>query len=169
MSHLPIPQIRTADPALLAGLREVDPTTELVYLGLKEASATWALMRLRPLNDARMKAARNMLRTTLEHSLKAGGIDERRWYARLRSYRMALMGYTVIGIWDLTESPDARILADFKWRAWMLRHDMPYDDEQAEQEARAQKAREAFSDPWLAKQASRALRNPRTVSMNYEH
>ena len=160
MTSLPIPRIRDADPALLAGLREVDPTTELIYLGGKR----WSLMRLRPMTDERIRGAERLLEATLGHSLKANTEDERRWYMRLRQTRMHLMGYTVVSNWEFDGDPDQRVLQDYRYRAWRLRRDEPYDDPEADREKGAAKVHEALYDPYLALQMSKAARNRTSVT-----
>jgi hypothetical protein len=160
VTELPIPRVRDADPALLAGLREVDPTTELIYLGEKR----WSLMRLRPLNDERIRGAERLLKATLGHSLKPNTDDERRWYMRLRQTRMHLLGYTVVSNWEFDGDPDGRVLQDYRYRAWRLRHDQPYDDHEAEREKAAAKDHENLYDPDLAAKMSKAARNPVSVS-----
>jgi hypothetical protein len=160
MTHIPIPRIRDADPALLAGLREVDPSSELIYLGEKR----WSLMRMRPLTDERIRGAERLLQATLGHSLKANTEDERRWYMRLRATRMHLMGYTVVSNWEFDGAPDARVLQDYRYRAWRLRRDEPYDDPEAEREANAANVHKDLYDPYLAKQMSKAARNRTSVT-----
>lgn len=159
---LPIPQSRTAPPEILAGLREVDATTEMIYLN----DGHWVVMRLRPLNDVRIKSARQGMQTTVEQTLKAGGIVERTWYARLRSYRMAMLGYTHVTAWDFDGDPDHRVVQDYRMRAWKLRHDVPYDDHLIEDDKRRQAAKDALLDPYAAAEISRSLRNPVSLTVN---
>lgn len=161
MSTFPIPRIRDADPALLAGLREVDPSADLVYLGEKR----WMVMRMRPLNDARIDGARRMMATLHAQTVEAGTRDERAWYQRYRATRMHLQGYTVVSSWTFDRDPDWRVVQDFRERAWRLRHDQPYDDPEAERERAVQKQKEILYDPSLARLMAKAARNPRTVSM----
>ncbi len=157
---LPIPRIRTADPSLLAGLREVDPTTDLIYLGGKK----WSLMRLRPLNDERIRGATRFLEAIHGHSIQANTDDERRWYMRLRAARMHVAGYTVVSNWEFEGDPDHRVLEDYRYRAWRWRRGEAYDNPDDETEARAQRARDALSDPYLAKSLARAARSPVSVT-----
>lgn len=161
MQQLPIPTIRTAPPEVLAGLRAVDATVEMIYLG----DGNWAVMRLRPLNDARLRIAHGLMAATVSQSIQTGGLPEREWYRRLRNFRMALMGYTHIAAWHFNGDPDQRCVRDLEWRAWKLRHDIPYDDQLAFDDARRDKARAELLDPYAAAAASRSLRNPVSLTM----
>jgi hypothetical protein len=144
----------------MSALRDVDPTTELIYMGGGE----WALMRLRPLNDYRIAVAHRTLGVTLDQCIKGGGMEERQWYARLRGFRMNILGYSHIGTWQFDHEPDWRIVHDFRERAWKLRHDIPYDDTLAEADRRRDAAKARLSSPEAAREVTRALRNPRTVT-----
>lgn len=158
---LPLPRLRDADPAILSGLREVDPTTEFVYLG----DGRWDILRLRPKNDYRIGVARRAFQACVEQTVRAGGLDERVWYRRLRLYRMAIMGYSFVTSWTFIGDPDWRVVQDYKYRAWRLRHDQPYDDPDTARLAEKDAALKDLLDDGRAREASRALRNPTTVTM----
>lgn len=161
---LPIPQIRSCDPALLAGLREVDPTTELVYLGQSKTGAKWSLMRLRPKNDHRIRTAGRFIDAMRQHWIEPNTDDERRWYMRLRAALMHLAGYSVISNWEFQHDPDARVLEDYRYRAWRLRHDEEYDDPDVDRMARVQELKKEFEDESRARDLERMSRCPVTIS-----
>ena len=162
MTQLPIPRIREADPAIVAGLREVDPTTEMIYL----QDGRWDILRLRPKNDYRMTIAARTFAAAVNQTVKAGGLPERTWYRRLRLYRMAMMGYSFVTSWTFQGDPDWRVVKDYRERAWKLRHDVAYDDDETDRIRAADEMRKELLDPSRAREASRALRNPVTFTYN---
>lgn len=164
MTELPIPRIRSCSPELLAGLREVDPTSELVYLGQSKNGAKWSLMRLRPKNDYRMAIAGRFLDAVKMHWVEPNTDDERRWYMRIRTARLHLAGYSVISNWEFEGSPDARVLVDYRYRAWRLRHDEEYDDPDTDRLAAIGEAKKAMADESRAREVERFSRSPVSVT-----
>ena len=147
---------------MLAGLREVDPTTEMIYLG----DGRWDILRLRPKNDYRLNIAARTFAAAVNQTVKAGGLPERVWYRRLRLYRMAMMGYSFVTSWTFDHDPDWRVVKDYRERAWKLRHDIAYDDDDAPRQVKRDAMLKELADPSRAREASRALRNPVTLSYN---
>jgi hypothetical protein len=160
----PVPRIRSCSPELLQGLREVDPTSELVYLGQTKNGAKWSLMRLRPKNDYRMAVAGRFYDAVKMHWVEPNTDDERRWYMRLRAARLHLAGYSVISNWEFESDPDQRVLVDYRYRAWRLRHDEAYDDPDQDRLAAVTDAKKAMEDESRARDLARMARCPVTVS-----
>lgn len=158
-----LPTLRTAPPEIVAALKEVDPTAELVYFG----DGRWDLLRLRPKTDARMRSVNAMLRTAAEACAQRR-LGERGWYRNLRLARLLRLGYVVFGRWRLAHDPDHRIVHAFRRAMWEYHHDR--NDQLIAQrwsarEARADALRREFGDPARAREASRALRHPVTFTV----
>lgn len=158
-----LPTGREAPPEVTRGLKDVDPSAELVYMG----DGRWDLLRMRPKTDDRAQVASLMLQNAYRACGK-GRLAEQGWYRALRFARLIRHGYIVFGRYRLGRDPDARIVHEFRRAMWEYRHD--HNDEAIEakwnwREREAQTRRAAFSDLSAAREASRALRNPTTFTM----
>jgi hypothetical protein len=159
------PHLRLAPPHVLAGLREVDPTADLVYLGWRR----WMLVSVRQdLMDSWYKQRNGQFSTLRRHALGML-VNARRllelWetnpkyranpgaYRRLiNRHDMALLAYQgarPITDYTVQGEPTAAIVDDFKRRDWLYRNTT--DDEllaqvNAPKEQQQAEARAQFSD-----------------------
>lgn len=159
-----LPTGRTAPPELTRGLKEVDPTAELVYIG----DGRWDLMRLRPKNDDRAHVANAMLMNAYK-ACQVGKLQEHGWYRALRFARLLRLGYVVFGRYRLERDPDWRIVHDFRRAIWEYTHD--HNDETIEykwnwRERKAEEIRARLGDRSAARDAVHALRNRMTMTVN---
>lgn len=164
LSPSELPTGRTAPPELTRGLKEVDPSAELIYMG----DGRWDLLRLRPKNDVRLGVASMMLATAYR-ACQLGKLGEAGWYRALRFARLLREGYVVFGRYRLDHDPDWRIVHDFRRAMWEYAHD--HNDEAIEhkwewRDRKADQLRAKLGDMAFAREASRALRNPTTFTVN---
>lgn len=158
-----LPTGRTAPPEVVAALREIDPTAELIYMG----DGRWDLLRLRPKNDDRELVASGLLATAYGACQK-GRLAEHGWYRALRFARLVRQGYVVFNRYRINGDPDARIVHEFRRAIWDYTHD--HNDQLIEhkwnwRDRAVEQKRAAFGDLYAAKAASRAARNPTTFTM----
>lgn len=132
---------RLPPPEVVDGLREVDPTAELIYVG----KGRWLLGSVQPDRERRKLAVRAMAayRTVLDHTAPAAGSHvegagtplqlDAKTRAELR-YRLWRKKLQLQGFRDITlfrQEPDSAVVDAFRMMDWFHRH------MQAEAERRA--------------------------------
>ena len=151
---------RSAPPGLSRALEDASPGARLVYLG----HGYWQLVRPRPKNDDRMTAARQALAVAAARRPQK---NEGEWVRRVRRNALAAAGYL---LWPrvswYAHDPDERIVQEFREGLYRLAHepDLLTQMDHAER-ARQDAAVKACGDPDMAKEASRAARNPTTFTV----
>lgn len=140
------PSERTCPPALLAELRRVEPTAELLYVG----EGRWVLGTVRPYWPNIQKAIGTLLKMERENASKLVAIavdaevnsdPARRREAARKSARNAawlrviIQGFRPIADYTITGEPDSRILLDFQRRDYLFRVQPDANDADNEAEA----------------------------------
>lgn len=109
MTCIAFPQSRTAPPALLQQLREIDANAELVYFG----AGRWALGVYRPHRQVIAAAARRL--AFLSHFARATRDD-------VHGTRLETTGFRPIHWYTIQGEPDGRIVEDFRLRDFNYRN-----------------------------------------------
>jgi len=109
--HLYLPSPREAPTDLVAGLREIDPRAELVYLGL----GVWVLGAVSPNQERERKAGRWI---TLERKLP----QEKQSMGRYRFARWHLDGFGFVDFFDESDLWNGRVLHEFRYADFRYRH-----------------------------------------------
>lgn len=153
---------RTAPPALVRALKEVDPTAELVYVG----GGGWQLMRLRPKTDARLRQAGQLL-ARASRMCQSGKLTESGWVGALRRAELLREGYIAWpGLYRFPGDPDYRIVRDFREARWRMLHERDLMDQlEYQEDHKSDRAVAALTSMDAAKEASRAARNPHTLTV----
>ena len=135
------PQAREAPSHVRRGLRDLDPTSEVVYLGPRQ----WMVGRVRP-NVLAYKQAVDMLDNADTMSVRASDTTSRR--ARVAFALLALQGFRPVEQYTLRDL-DSRVVRDFQISQWKMLHirDMELLDslDEPEREARELAHRELTS------------------------
>lgn len=147
------PQLRICPAYVLAGLRAIEPTADLLYFG----RGRWLLGYLK--RDARLIAegekilksalwleaiSRNNPRFTINPA------HQRRVAGRVELALLAVQGWRFIGEYQRRGSPDWSIVEDFRRADWMFRHltdDQFFAMIDAPREQRIAQARADLADP----------------------
>lgn len=103
-----IPAERRAPPRVLAALRRVDPTADLLYLGEGE----WWLGSMKP-NQHRRRIGENIKRIELAKPHPS--------WAQLRYAEAAMLGFTFIA--TVYGEPNGQTVDQFRESDWVYRHD----------------------------------------------
>ena len=132
MPSLQYPSERTCPPALLAELRRIEPTAELLYVG----EGRWLLGTVRFRWDNYAKAARALAKIERDNAtnltaivahaevgrdkatLRAAAYRQSRNMAYLRA---VMQGFRPIADYTIQGEPDSRIVHDFARRDWLFR------------------------------------------------
>lgn len=118
------PQLRIPAPHVVAGLREVDPTAEIVYFG----RGRWLLGSVRPSTLLREPAER-VLRSALRmldialHNEKFtfNPANARRLFGRVDFAVLALQGFRFVHEYRVQGELSSAIVEDFRKADWMYR------------------------------------------------
>lgn len=105
------PTLRTPPSDLVARLREIDPTAELVYVG----AGHWALGSVQPNSDREQRARQTLgfyLHLPAEFHSPGPVI-----YARMR-----MQGFRHIALYSEDDLTNGRLLLDFRERDWNYRN-----------------------------------------------
>jgi hypothetical protein len=147
-SLVQFPALRTPSEYVVRGLREIDPTADLVYFG----RGRWILGSVRPDVAVRAQAERILDRA---YKLAAFAMNNprfkvnpgniRRLLGRIDFAYLGLQGFRFIHEYRIQGSPDSAIVEDFRRADWMHRNtsDAEFErlldapKEQARAEARA--------------------------------
>lgn len=129
---------RAAPPAVLERLREVDPATELVYLG----RGLWALGSVAPHRERRARAVQMIER---QRALP----PERRNAGTVRYAKLLAQGFRVVDIYDEAQVESGYVVRDYRFRDWRYRNEA--------EEAFAERAREAEGADELERRILAAL------------
>jgi hypothetical protein len=152
------PQLRTAPKDVVRGLREVDPTAELVYL----EKGRWLLGSVRWNRDL-VAAARRILGRALKvahNSTKHGPTHQIEHLPRVRGRvqfaLLAMQGFRPITEYKIQGSPDSRVVEDFRRRDWLFKNTSDLEHEamlSSESEERKREARADLTDSERARDA----------------
>lgn len=129
-----VPQLRHAPESVRRGLRSLDPTAEVLYLGWME----WIVGRVRPTNDA-TRAAHGLLRHYW--AMNAQARASKRGVQRYRFALAAAQGFRPVQRYQLRDLDD-RIVTDFSESQWRMQHqtgDLLDQWERADEAEREQK------------------------------
>lgn len=151
-----LPQAVTAPSWLLADLRAIDPSLDLIYMG----QGKWLVGSVRP-NSIRRQMATRMLDTAMSQ-LSVGARLTSRGIGRIRLALLAVQGFSPIA--EYSGVPSGRIVEDVRRKDWMYRHLSDNDVQRlldAEQEERREDALASAADPG---RATDAWRHWRTLS-----
>ena len=96
---------------MVARLRDVDPTAELIYLG----AGQWLLGSVQP-NEARRLAGGRMIARQLALP------PERRSVGAIRLGTLFRQGFRPIAIYEEADLDSGFVVADFRFRDWRYRH-----------------------------------------------
>lgn len=135
-----IPTTREVPADVRRGLRALDPTAEVVYLGFGK----WVVGRVRPTDDS-MRIARHMLASYWRLPAAARGTKR-----SLQRYRFALacqQGFRPVAQYVLRDL-DGRVVREFQESQWRMTHqrgDLLDEYEQAEAQDKAER-REQLRD-----------------------
>lgn len=120
------PVSRESPPHVVAGLREVDPTAELLYF----RNGRWFMGTVRPQRDLILRATRIVARALgviarhVAQSKTGGRVTvDRRSRDRLELFLLAMQGFRPIAEYVLHGEPDSAIVNDFRYRDWRYRHE----------------------------------------------
>jgi len=155
---------RSAPPGIQRALDEIVPGAALVYLG----QGHWQLIRPAPKNDDRLRSARRALATV---AARRPSRSEGEWARRVRRNRLGVEGYLLWPkVFRFDGDPDGSVVHEFRRGMYYVRHGIEGRDlldhlEREEEDAKA-KARAALGDPAMAREATRAARNPVTFTVN---
>lgn len=160
-SALDFPQARTAPAHVIDGLRAVDPSAALVYLG----DGRWLLGSVRPSAIRRAQAAsiiQNALdtfdRTGARTGAKGDPHADPRTRDRLALGLLAYQGFSPIAEYTIAGEPDSAIVHDLARRDWLYRtlSDQAVEASwTADQDAAAAEARADLADEARARDAWR--------------
>lgn len=148
-----VPQARTAPEHVRRGLRELDPTAEVIHLG----AGRWIVGRVRPTVHARRTAERML--ETFETALSNGAKMSPRGREKARFALLALQGFRPVAEYRLRDL-DWRVVEDFRVSQWRMLHedaDRLLDAMEAEEEAQRAAARAELADEHRAREAHRFL------------
>lgn len=122
--HVQFPQIRTAPIDVVRGLREVDPTAELVYM----ERGRWLLGSVRWNRDLVQQSARILARA-IEAASRASKFAPTHQMEQLRRIRgrvqfavLGSQGFRPITEYVIQGAPNSRIVEDFRRRDWMFKN-----------------------------------------------
>lgn len=148
-----VPQVREAPSHIRRGLRDLDATAELLYMG----DGRWMVGRVRP-NVHTHRIATTML-DTFTRNLSQGQQLSPRGKAKARFALLALQGFRPVAEYRMNQ-PDWRIVEDFRVSQWRMLHEDPdalLDDMEAREQAKKDAARAEIADEYRAKDAHRFL------------
>jgi hypothetical protein len=155
------PRLRTTPDYVVRGLREVDPTAELVYIG----RGKWLLGSVR-WDRRHVSAARKRLDAAFGAVKRIG-----QWKAshprvgqRVAYWTLALQGFRPIAEYKLQGEPDSRIVNDFRRMDWMYKNTSDNQLERLLDEPYETGRREARADLTDEARARDAWRNTFTLS-----
>lgn len=160
-SLVQFPALRTAPEHVVRGLREIDPTTELVYFG----RGRWILGSVRPDVAVAAQAERILGRAyklaafaAENPRFKVNPSNIRRLLGRIDFAYLALQGFRSIAEYRVQGAPDSAIVEDFRRADWMFKHTT--DEElwqmlEAPKEKARAEARADLADPARARDAWR--------------
>jgi hypothetical protein len=106
-----LPSARVAPDYVVAQLREIDPTVDLVYLGL----GVWILGSMQP-NSHRRKIAERLLENERERP------EQLQSMGRYRMARLIREGLRVIDLVDESAINSMKVVRDFRYADWRYRH-----------------------------------------------
>lgn len=111
MGKLPIEVAgdRTAPAYLVAALRRIDPTLDLIYGG----DGRWMVLTYRP-RVHRIRTGHGLLRTTMRSDHPDPGVA-RQGFAMIA-------GYALVGSFVIEGEPDWRIVEEIRAADWLYRH-----------------------------------------------
>lgn len=112
MRYTSLPAVYEPPANVLAALREVDPTVDLVYLGL----GVWVLGSVKP-NAHRARVGQRLFAGELRRPLEAQSMGRFRWA------RLILQGFRPIDLLDYSDIPSGRVVRDFRYADYRYRHD----------------------------------------------
>lgn len=148
-SLVDFPQSRECPPDIRRGLRALDPTAEVVYLGPRH----WIVGRVRPNQHVR-KIAEGMLDdVTRVLSVRAQNTESRR--KRVALACLALQGFRPVQEYRLNDL-DGRVVKEFQESQWRMLHTSDNQLERewdAEQEAIRERNRRELGDQYRAADA----------------
>ena len=155
------PALRTAPEHVVRGLREVDPTAELVYFG----RGRWILGSVRPDSDVIAQAERILRRAYklaafAENNprFKVNPANIRRLLGRIDFAYLGTQGFRFIHEYRIQGEPTSAIVEDFRRADWMHKHTTDEEFERmldAPKEKARVEARADLADPARARDAWR--------------
>lgn len=148
-----VPQAREAPEHIRQGLRDLDPTAEVIYLGPMQ----WLVGKVRPNVHSRRIAV--TLLDTFTSQLSTGQRLSPRGQRRARFALLALQGFRPVEEYRMRDL-DWRVVEDFRVSQWKMRHTNPdalLDDMERAEEARKAAARAEIADEYRAAEAHRFL------------
>ena len=134
------PEVRTCPSDTLRALRAYDPTVDVLYLGPSPKGGRWLMGSVR--SDA--ITHRTAARVLASLAKVPGHRRDVAWYRRVRLAQVGLQGFKGRAIYECVE-PDARMVRDLKYTAWLNEH-----ESDAEFEASMDAEREALQRANLA-------------------
>lgn len=160
-SLVQFPALRTAPEHVVRGLREIDPTTELVYFG----RGRWILGSVRPNVDVRAQAERILDRAyklaafaANNPRFKVNPSNIRRLLGRIDFAYLGTQGFRCIHEYRIQGAPDLALVEDFRRADWMYHNTSDEEFERLldapKEKARAE-ARADLTDPARARDAWR--------------
>lgn len=155
------PFSREAPPELVRRLRDVDPTLRILYWG----QGRWRVGRVRPTIE-RTVAGTRMLRDLFSYALQ-GRVDEEHWYRNLRWSHLIREGFAPLAEYRIQGEPTAAIALSVGRAIFECDRDagnQKLREIEAQDRNPRQAAEAALGDPDLAKEASRMLRQPVSVT-----
>jgi hypothetical protein len=153
-----LPQAREAPEHVRRGLRLLDPTAEVIYMG----DGVWLVGTVRP-NTVRRGIAERRLNTFVR-AVSGGKRMSKRGIRKARAELLALQGFQPISEWHGDIS--GRVIEDFIRSRWLMEHTS--DDElfrqmDAETDALKEQARKEMQDEGRARELCRYV-NTRSSS-----
>lgn len=113
MANRPLPVevtgARKAPAHLVAGLRRVDPTLDLVHVG----EGKWLVLSYKP-RIHRIRTGHGLLRTTAASDHPDPGV--------YRQGHAMVQGYTLLATYVIEGEPDWRIVEEVRAADWLFRH-----------------------------------------------
>lgn len=157
------PLAREAPADLVRRLGAIDPTLRLIYWG----DGKWRVGRMRPTPERRQAGA-DMLADLFKAGLEGRVIDERFWYRNLRWSLIIGSGFAPIHEFRVSNEVGFGVIeAEVRRAIYLDRHASANDGlreiESTDKNPRAA-AQAALGDPDLAREASRMLRAPVSVT-----
>jgi hypothetical protein len=113
---LDISQARTAPDGVVRGLKEIDPTLDLLH----SRDQRWILCRYAPDRIDREVAWDGLKNWTA--SVRRSGRYDRTAHARIRQCRLALVGWRQIGVYVVRNDDFGFIVSDARASQWLRDH-----------------------------------------------
>jgi hypothetical protein len=135
------PEVRTCPVDTLRALRVYDPSIDVLYLGPSPKGGRWMLGSVRH-DSAHRATAAKVLANLQRVASHRRGIE---WFRRYRMAKAAMQGFKGRAIYECVE-PDARMVRDIKYTAWVNQHESDDEFEQSIDAEREQQQRANLAD-----------------------